>query len=304
MKLSKIQSSGLLSYLAAACISMPVSCALAEPAAADLSHIVQFELGKSDFASGDSITIQQVRGTSDVIKVGETYSVDGTYELASHNEADLAFYATSISASGPTPVDPLQHIRVKKGRGTFHLVKTMGEDGYLHVSFYPATSGGSFGGIYFGQGNRVLRSWASASPSAASGPNQALLEYLGNPVEPPANMDARYSKEGLTSAIQSAARNAGITVKKVEIDGSEFPFLVCVVCGGSDASKLKAQIKKMDGYEYSGCIGNDVNSVGSDTCNVFSIVPYAAYPEGTRQQIYRRLWLRQQVFYDRINGQK
>ena len=303
MKLSKIQRSGLLPYLATVCICVSASCALAEPAAGDLPQVVQFELGKSNFAPGDNITIQQVRGTSDAIKVGETYSVDGTYELASHDEADLALYATTTSASGPTPVDPLQHIRIKKGHGTFHLVKTMSEDGYLHVSFYPV-SGSSFGGVYFGQGNRVLRNWSSASPTAASGPNRALIEYLGNPVEPPTNIDARYTKEGLTSAIQSAAQNAGITVKKVAIDDSEFPLLIGVVCSGSDASKLKAQIKKMDGYEYSGSMGNDVNSDGSDTCNVFSIVPYNAYPEGTKQQIYRRLWLRQQVFFDRINGQK
>src|SRR5215469_2598703 len=119
MKLPKIQRPGLLLYLAVALVSMSVSSALAEPTTGDLSHVVQFELGKSSFAPGDNITIQQMRGTSDVIKVGETYSVDGTYELASHDEADLAFYATTISASGPTPVDHLQHIRIKKGHGTF-----------------------------------------------------------------------------------------------------------------------------------------------------------------------------------------
>lgn len=304
MKLPKIRCSVLLPCLAAAWIFVSISSALAEPAASDLSHIVQFELGKSNFASGDNITIQQMRGTSDVIKVGETYSVDGTYELASHDEADIAFYATTVLASGPTPVGHLQHIRIKRGHGTFHLVKTMSEDGYLHVSFYPVPSGESFGGVYFGQGDRVLRSWASASRSAASGPNRALLEYLGSPVQPPANMDARYTKEGLTDAVQSAAQNAGITVKKLTIDDSEFPFLIGVVCAGSDASKLKAEIKKMDGYEYGGSIGNDANPDGSDTCNVFNIVPYEAYPEGAKQQIYHRLWLRQQVFYDRINGQK
>jgi len=289
--------------LAAAFLS--VARLLAQPVTGDLPHAVQFELGKSEFAPGDGITILQMRGTSEVIKVGETYSVDGTYELASHDGADLAFYATTIGASGPTPVDPQQHIKVKKGSGSFHLVKTMGQDGYLHVSFYPLESGSGFGGVYFGQRDRVLHAWShSGSAVSLSGPNQALLEYLGNPVAPPVNMDVRYTKEGLTNAIQTAARNAGITVKKMAVDDSEFPFITGVFCAGSDATKLKEQIKKLDGYEYSGSVGNDANRDGSDTCNVFSLVPYKAYPEGTFEQIYHRLGLRQQVFYDQIKERK
>ncbi len=292
-----------LPCLAAAFLS--VSGLLAQPVTGDLPHAVQFELGKSEFAPGDGITILQMRGTSEVIKVGETYSVDGTYELASHDRADLAFYATTIGASGLTPVDPQQHINVKKGSGSFHLVKTMGQDGYLHVSFYPLESGSGFGGVYFGQRDRVLHAWShSGSAVALSGPNQALLEYLGNPVAPPVNMDVRYTKEGLTNAIQTAARKAGITVKKLALDDSEFPFITGVFCAGSDFPKLKEQIKKLDGYEFSGSIGSSVNRDGSDTCNVFSLVPYHTYPEGSFEQIYHRLGLRQQVFYDQIKERK
>jgi len=285
--------------------ALSISCLLAQPAAGDLPHAVQFELGKSEFAPGDSITILQVRGTSEGITVGETYSVDGTYVLASHDAADLAFYATTVGASGPTPVDPQQHVKIKKGSGSFHLVKTMSQDGYLHVSFYPLESGSGFGGVYFGQRDRVLHAWShSGSAVSLSGPNQALLEYLGNPVVPPVNMDVRYTKEGLTNAIQAAARNAGVTVKKMAIDDSEFPFISGVFCAGSDSIKLKEQFRKLDGYGYGGSVGNDANSDGSDTCNVFSLVPYKAYPEGTFRQIYHRLGLRQQVFYDQINGGK
>jgi hypothetical protein len=283
-----------------------MSCLPAHSVAGELPHAVKFELGKSEFAPGDSITILQVRGTSEVIKVGETYSVDGTYELASHDGADLAFYATTIGTSGPTPVDPQQHIKIKKGSGSFHLVKTMGEDSYLHVGYYPLESGSGFGGVYFGQGDRVLHDWSQSgsAPASAVGPNRVLLEYLGQSVVPPANMEARYTKEGLTNAIQTAARNAGITIKNLAIDDGEFPFLVGVTCAGSDFAKLKEQLRKLDGYDYSGSIGNDVNRNGSDTCNVFSLVPYRAYPGGTAQPIYHRLGLRQQVFYDRIAGRR
>jgi hypothetical protein len=289
----------------AAVFTLTISCALADPVTSDeastsLSHTVPFELGDAEFAPGDNLTILQVRGTSDTISMGGTYSVEGTYTLGSRDEADLAFFSTSISNSGPSSVDSKQHVRIKKGTGSFHLIKRVNEDGYLHVSFY---SGNAFGGVYFGQGNRVLHRSPSSSVSS-SGPNRVLIEYLGNPVEPPANMDARYKKEGLISAIQLAARNAGITVKKVAVDDSEYPFLVGVICEGDDFSKLKNQIKKMDGYEYNGSVGNDVNSDGSDTCNVFSIVPDRAYPQEAQQQIDHRRTLRQQVFYDKLMVQE
>jgi len=286
----------------AALFTVTLSCGLAgtvptNATTEDLSHAVQFELGDAQFAPGDSITIEQVHGTSDTIKVGGTYAVDGAYTLSSRDEADLALFTTTVSESGPTPVDPKQQVRIKKGAGSFHLVETMNADGYMHVSFY---SGNAFGGVYFGQGNRVLRNKSAFSPASLSGPNRVLLEYLGNPVEPPANMDARYTREGLTNAMLLAARHAGITLKKIAIDDSEYPFLAGVICGGSDFPKLKNQIKKMDGYEYNGSVGNDINSDGSDTCNAFSIVPYRVHPQEARQRIDHRLMLRYQVFYAKL----
>ena len=292
--------------------TITMSCAIAGKAAIDgtagkLPHAVRYELGYAEFAPGDNIAIQQVRGTSDTIATGETYSVEGTYTLSSRDEADLAFFTTTISDSGPTPVDPRHLVRIKKGTGSFRLVKTLGADGYLHVSFYPVPSGSDFGGVYFGQGNRVLRNKGvsrldhsgngGSTPVSLSGPNQILLEYLGNPVEPSANLDSRHTKEGLINAIQLAARNAGVALKKVAIDDSEYPFLVGVICGESDFPKLKDQLKKMDGYAYDG-------GTGSHTCYAFSIIPYKAYPPEASQRIHHRLMLRTQVFYDKLSAQK
>jgi len=282
--------------------------------ATPLPHAVSFELGDSQFALGDSITIQKLSGTSDMITTGGTYCVEGTYVLDSHDSADLSFFAT-VNDATPTPIDPAQTVRVTKGAGTFRLTKTVTEAGYLHVSFY---AGNSFGGIYFGQGNWVLHngdysqfagqtrhnhpSTTSGGKPTLAGPNRALLEYLGNPVEPLADMDARYTAQGLTDAVQRAASNAGIKVKKVTIEDSEFPFLVGVICEGSDFIKLKGELARLDGYNFAGGIGNDRNSDGSDTCNVVNIVPYQADPPETYQRVYHRLGLRQQVFYDKINS--
>ena len=280
--------------------------------AADFPAVVAFELGKAEFLPGDSITIQQVRGTSSTIGTGETYCVEGTYTLASREEADLALFVTTVG-DVPTPIDPRQHTRIEKGTGTFRLVKTMGQEGYLHVSFYPVGSGSDFGGVYFGQGKWVLqhKGWSAPlqktqakdhTPTGAStgqtvsltGPNQVLLDYLGDPVAPPADMDAAYTKDGLIKAVQTAARNAGITLKRIEIDDSEYPFLVGVICKEGDYSKLKDQLRKMHGYEYNG-------SVGSHTHNAMNIVPYRVVPPALFERVSHRTGLRMEVLHDKIS---
>jgi hypothetical protein len=130
----------------------------------------------------------------------------------------------------------------------------------------------------------------------ATGPNQVMFDYLGNPVAPPANTDVAYTKEGLASAMQDAAQAANITLTKVEIDDSEFPFLVGVVCAGKgDMAKLKDQIRKMAVYEYSG-------GIGSDTRMVMNLVPYRAFPTDASQRIIHRMGLREAILSDKING--
>lgn len=316
----KIRHSFSLPGIAAA-FALTLSSAMADSAITNenLPYEVPFELGSSNFAPGDNITITEVRGTSDKIEVGGTYSVEGTYTLGSKDQAVISLYATSIGYSGPTPVDPKQIMHITNGTGSFYLVKTMTLDGYPHVGFYPTNTGSVLGGMYFGQGDRVFRGGVSLDsqsdsstgnsgnslniPPSFSGPNLALFKYLGNPVMPPSNMDQRYTVAGLKDAVQQAAQNAGIGVKRIAVDDSEFPFLVAVVCGGADAVNLKSALKAMPGFEYGGSVGNDSNSDGSDTCNAFCLVPYSAFPQGRADQIYHRLMLREAMFHDQISRQ-
>jgi hypothetical protein len=192
---------------------------------------------------------------------------------------------------------------VTQGSGTFRLIKTMGQEGYLHVSFYPK-NGSGFGGVYFGQGAWVLhnKNWASsganatslagqASPqsqvsAASNGPNAAMSKYLGAPVPPPPAMNAAYSRQGLADAIQLAARNAGITLTRVEIDDSEYPCIVGVVCQEADWKILLDQMQKMPGYEYNG---------GYETakCHTFTLVPWSEIPANSMQGAFRRLGVRE-----------
>jgi hypothetical protein len=173
-------------------------------------------------------------------------------------------------------------------------------------------TGQGFGGVYFGQGRWVLRpkhfSYRDSAsrpekpdvrePVSSTGPNQVLFDYLGNPVAPPENLDVSYTKEGLTHAMQAAAQNAGISLVKLEIDDSEFPFLVgVVVANRGDMEKLKEQIRKVAAYNYTG-------GVGGNTSYAMNLVPYSAFPTEAKQRIYHRMTLREVMLSDKINGIK
>jgi len=134
--------------------------------------------------------------------------------------------------------------------------------------------------------------------SAVLGPNKALYDYLGDPVATPTNMDAAYTKKGLTSAIQAAAQAANVSLTKVEVDDSEFPFLVGVVCANKgDRDELKEQIRKVAAY-------NDAGSVGGDSICAMNLVPYSAFPTDARQRIHHRITLGLAVLYDKISGKQ
>jgi hypothetical protein len=115
----------------------------------DFSHIVQIQ--KSHSQSGDTITIDEVRGPSNEWAAGNTYEVVGTYKLASREKAMLAAFVT-ISASQPdvhAKSLPNQTVVVSKGEGRFTLRFHMWQEGNPHVSFYPAGAGESFNSVYF-----------------------------------------------------------------------------------------------------------------------------------------------------------
>lgn len=285
------------------------------PAEEQFPNSVPFELGKAQFAPGDNITIQTVRGMADTFRTNETYCVEGTYTLSTRDEAELAVFVTTRQDIRAR-IDSRQMLHVKKGTGSFRLIETMVAEGYPHVSFYPVPSGGDFGGIYFGQGNWL---WAEKghdpagpagghqdTPEAGSsseaqttltGANRVLLDYLGNPVEAPADLDAAYTPARLRQAIQSAAAQAGVSLRKIAIDDSEFPSLIGVACTEGDFPKLKARLAKMAPYEYYG-------DVGSKSCCTFTVIPSRVWPPEARQRIYRRATLRMQVFYDRVSAQQ
>ena len=100
----------------------------------------------------------------------------------------------------------------------------------------------------------------------------------------------------LLDAVQSAAASAGVSLKQVQVDDSEFPCLLGVISAPGDWEKLKAQLRKLSGYEYYGAVGNG-------NYNAFSITPSREFPPGTSQTILRRTNVRMQLLADQLNAQ-
>src|SRR5712671_7428422 len=69
--------------------------ALADNTAQEFPYGLPFELSDWEFAPGDKIMIEELRGTSQTITTGQTYCVTGSYTLASKDHADLTFSATT-----------------------------------------------------------------------------------------------------------------------------------------------------------------------------------------------------------------
>jgi hypothetical protein len=302
--------------LAAACL-LPAARLFAgdaeEKAEPQFPQAIPFELGASGFFAGDQITINAVRGDREHIEPGGSYLVEGTYTLASADSADLALFCTTRGASGPTPVQHGQRIKISKGAGKFHLYETNLADGWLHVSFYPDNSS-AHGGVYFGEQGRektIMRKkeWfrditdkpADKRRDSEGGPaskaNLALLAYLGNPVPPPADMDARYDKEHLLKAFSNVCRKADLVITKLAVDDSEFPFLIYGTLDGAHKLPQHAAFEAEKGYTY----GGSVRGSYGEGASYFAVnmVPASQYPEDQEKACNRRLMLRLQMLADK-----
>ena len=139
------------------------------------------------------------------------------------------------------------------------------------------------------QGSTTTTAAVAPDPSST-----ALLNFLGEAVPPPPDMNPAHTKEGLLSAIHQAAQLANVPLKHVEIETSEFPFLVGLVCDGeADFEKLKAQFKNMPNYDYRG-------GTSSHGTYAFNMIPHSSWPSDAAQRIGRRTMVRAQMLYDQL----
>ena len=133
----------LLRLVVGLCLTACVASASAELSA------VSFVVGKQQFKNGDSIVIDQVLATSPKLEVGAKIIVCGHYQLASADKASLGLFVTHRSPSVADASAPSQLKRVESASGSFELSCEITYAGDLHVSFYPASHGEAFGGVYF-----------------------------------------------------------------------------------------------------------------------------------------------------------
>jgi hypothetical protein len=143
-------------------------------------------IGVKHFRNGDSINIDEVKATSPDLKKGDKVVVKGTYALASEPKASLGLFATSTKDSVPSQTFPEQRLEIAKGKGNFELSEILTCDGYLHVTFYSAITGKSFGGVYFGTAKQMkeiehwqVRSWYGADSAASPSASDAIVEGVG-----------------------------------------------------------------------------------------------------------------------------
>ena len=292
------------------------------PAETAFTHVIQPELGASEFAPGDRIVITSFRGNREHLEPGGRYVLEGSYTLASADSADLAWFTTSRLPGGSEPVTDDLLVRVTRGSGNFHLERAVRDDGWLHVSFYDV-NGHPHGGIYFGEKgfeNTVLRKkgWSdfpmnppSNKPVEKSAParngaitlsdpaNRAIMAYLGDAVSPPAGLDAKYSPTNLLAAFTALSMKQGLRIVRVAVDDSEFPFLVYgLVAGKHDFRELETGLRQMKDYDYGGSVVGSTDKGG--TYFSLNMIPCGQYPSGQAAACNRRLMVRLQMLADSV----
>ncbi|MEQ9499101.1 MAG: hypothetical protein RIT81_19625 [Deltaproteobacteria bacterium] len=139
----------------------PTPAELEDPFAAEPGVAVPFEVGATELAPGDLITIDRIVGERSSLEVGGHYVVHGRYRLASHARAKLLLSVTTTdqdAAAQPTTID------LEAGEGTFTIPLELTAAGYPHVTFYEIETGRPFSGVYFGHDAWLLRtkSWRYA----------------------------------------------------------------------------------------------------------------------------------------------
>jgi hypothetical protein len=129
---------------------------------------VPFATSRAQFQAGDSITIQEVLASSPRLEPGDTVVVRGTYALQSRDKALLMLLLTANAPGATEQIAAKSRKEIAAGSGAFELEYTIQQPGSLHISFYPVTSGSSFGGVYF------------APPGAAGNTTPALTSPTAN----------------------------------------------------------------------------------------------------------------------------
>ena len=283
------------------------------------THIIQPELGASEFAPGDRIVITSLRGNREHLEPGGRYVVEGSYTLASADSADLAWFTTSRLPGGTDSSPTTCSSGSPEAPAIFAWKEPCATtDGCMFPSMMSMVIRR---GIYFGEKgfeNTVLRKkgWSDFSndPPATksveklvaarngaitlSDPaNRAIMAYLGDPVAPPARLDPKYFPTNLLAAFTALSKKQGLRIERVAVDDSEFPFLVFgVLAGNHNFRELETGLRQMKDYDYCGSVVGSTDKGG--TYFSLNMIPSGQYPSGQAAACNRRLMVRLQMLAD------
>lgn len=138
----------------------------------------------------------------------------------------------------------------------------------------------------------LLLNLAAFSPLTAAEDRPGIVfDFgIGEPVPPPAKIDPKYSAAGLREAFTALCKRLGYRIVKLEIDQSEFPFLVsAVIEDRCDYRALRDGLSSVSGYTYNGCATRYRNAV---THVALNMMPSPEYPAEHSRVIQQRVRLR------------
>ena len=131
------------------------------------------------------------------------------------------------------------------------------------------------------------------TPEKARSANAAIMAYLREPVPPPAELDPKYTADGLIAACKAVCAKLGFELQKLAVDDTEFPFLVYgVISGSHDFQALPSALRTLPGYAYGGSVVGRKNGATYFSLNMMS---HEQYPRAQREMIQRRLMIRLQM---------
>jgi hypothetical protein len=136
----------------------------------------------------------------------------------------------------------------------------------------------------------------AAAPVVTSS-NSAIATYLGAPVPAPANLDRKYSPDELAAVFRDLAATLGIEVGKLDVDTTEFPFIIHgrieSTAGAGFFKKIDSELRALPGYTYGGCVTGRTQD--GATYFALNMIPSSAYPREHAEAIGRRTMLRLQM---------
>src|SRR5687767_10413670 len=105
------------------------------------SQGIRYTKGPELFRKGDAIQIKEVQSKSGTFEVGDEVIVRGVCDLQSKPEAKISLFVTASVGEGKNEILPGQQLTIAQGKREFELKTKIWNEGFLHVSFYPANGG-------------------------------------------------------------------------------------------------------------------------------------------------------------------